>query len=160
MPEVRARKDKGMKMSERNYDVFFSYAHADAQTDEQKKILAVLKEAIEQALEGVAGRDSCVFLDSEALRWGDEWSARIRTCIDNARVFVYLLSPNYLKSNYCQREKMWWARREIRDGRLNKATRPIYYVKLTKTGDTVSDHYIQELTICQGVGKPFFASLD
>jgi|GEM_PF-2661533 len=147
-------------MSEQKYDVFFSYAHADAQTDEQKKILAVLKETIEQALEGVAGRESRVFLDSEALRWGDEWSARIRSCIDNARVFVYLLSPNYLKSNYCQREKMWWARREIRQGRLNKATRPIYYVELPETGDAVSDHYIQELTICQGVDKPFFASLD
>jgi len=147
-------------MSERKYDVFFSYAHADAQTDEQKKILAVIKGAIEQALKGVAGKDSCVFLDSEALRWGDEWSSKIRSCIDNARVFVYLLSPNYLKSNYCQREKMWWARREIRQGRLNKATRPIYYVELPETGDPVSDHYIQELTICQGVDKPFFASLD
>ena len=149
-----------MKMSEQKYDVFFSYAHADAQTDEQKKILAVLKETIEQALEGVAGRESRVFLDSEALHWGDEWSAKIRSCIDKARVFVYLLSPNYLKSNYCQREKMWWARREIRQGRLNKATRPIYYVELPETGDAVSDHYIQELTICQGVDKPFFASLD
>ena len=147
-------------MNERNYDVFFSYAHADAQTEEQKKILGAIKETIEEALGGVAGRDSCVFLDSEALRWGDEWSARIRSCIDNARVFVYLLSPNYLRSNYCQREKMWWAGREIRQGRLNKATRPIYYVELPETGDPVSDRYIRELMICQGDGKPFFASLD
>ena len=149
-----------MKMSGQKYDVFFSYAHADAQTDEQQKILSAIKEAIEQALKDVAGKDSCVFLDSEALRWGDEWSTKIRTCIDNARVFVYLLSPNYLKSNYCQREKMWWACREIRQGRLNKAIRPIYYVELPETGDPVSDHYIQELTVCQGAGKPFFASLD
>ena len=105
-------------MSEPRYDVFLSYAHADAYTEEQKKIVITIKMAIEEALKSVVGNDSCVFLDSEALKWGDEWGAKIQKCISNARVFVYLLSPNYLKSSYCQREKLWWARHEIRHGRL------------------------------------------
>ena len=158
-------------MSEPHYDVFLSYAHADAYTEEQKKIVVAIKNAIEEAMKSVAGNDSCVFLDSEALKWGDEWGAKIQDCISHARVFVYLLSPNYLKSSYCQREKLWWARHEIRRGRLNRETRPVYYIELPETGDEATDHDIRELMICQwdnkvftdskdGYGKPFFASLD
>ena len=62
-----------LPMSEPHYDVFLSYAHADAYTEEQKKIVVFIKNAIEEALKSVAGNDSCVFLDSEALKWGDEW---------------------------------------------------------------------------------------
>ena len=142
-------------MSEQKYDVFISYAHADAQTDEQKALVNEIKSAIEAALGG-----HYVFLDSEALVWGDEWSAKIRECIDNCRVFVYLLSPNYLRSDYCQREKLWWAKREIDKGRLNKATRPIYYISLPLTGDEQTDRYIRELKICQADDSPFFESLD
>ena len=144
------------------YDVFISYAHADARTEEQKKLVNEIKSSIEQALKTVSanGDDPHVFLDSEALGWGDEWSAKICRCIENCRVFVYLLSPNYLKSNYCQREKLWWAKREIAKGRLNKATRPIYYINLPATGDKQTNQYIDELMICQTEGKAFFNSLD
>ena len=73
------------------YDVFISYAHADAQTDKQKRFVDEIKSSIEQALKGVtaSGMSHRVFLDSEALGWGDEWNTRIRECIDNCRVFVY-----------------------------------------------------------------------
>ena len=149
-------------MNGKKYDVFLSYAHADAQTEEQTMLVAQIKDSIEKSLKGVAakGENSYVFLDSEALRWGDEWSAKIRACIDDCRVFVYLLSPNYLRSNYCQREKLWWAKREIDNGRLNKATRPIYYISLPLTGDEQTDRYIRELKICQADDRPFFESLD
>ena len=143
-------------MVQEKYDVFLSYAHADAQSDEQKRIVRSIKETIDQALQSVVEPDSCVFLDSEALKWGDEWNTKICESIDKARVFVYLLSPNYLKSNYCQREKLWWARREMRLGRLNKATRPIYFIELPKTDDSEVEHYKSELLICQANSKPFF----
>jgi len=149
----------------KQYDVFISYAHADAETDAQKQIVRSIKTAIDDALQEVFGRESCAFLDSEALGWGDEWSAKIRRCIDNADFFVYLLSPNYLLSSYCQREKLWWARHEIRQGRLNKYTRPIYFVPLPEAGGDADN--VREQMICQTDGlplldgeKPFFDSLD
>ena len=137
------------------YDVFISYAHADAQTDDGKALVKEIKSAIETALGG-----RYVFLDSEALKWGDEWSAKIRKCIDNCRVFVYLLSPNYLHSDYCQREKLWWARRETMLGRLNKDTLPIYYIALPKTEESALMQYGKEHRICQTDGRPFFESVD
>ena len=149
-----------MKMDERRYDVFLSYAHADARTDEQKQIVAAIKESIEQALKSVVGHNSCVFLDSEALKWGDEWNAKICKCIDQAKIFVFLLSPNYLRSDYCQREKLWWARHEIDQGRLNKTSRPIYYIQLPDSTDPVVTKYIEELEICQAQDRAFFDHLD
>ena len=102
-----------------------------------------------------------VFLDSEALRMGMEWESTIRESIRDCRVFIYLLSPNYLKSDYCQRERLWWARKEIKKGRLNKGTRPLYYIHLNSDSDPRSDQYRRECRLVQADDtKPFFESLD
>ncbi|MBR6056867.1 MAG: toll/interleukin-1 receptor domain-containing protein, partial [Victivallales bacterium] len=139
----------------KTYDVFISYAHADADTPERKAVVEAIKTSIEGALKDVLPQ-RFVFLDSEALQWGVEWSTKIRKCISNCRVFVYLLSPNYLCSDYCQREKLWWAKTEIDRGRLGKATRPIYYIRIPN----IDDEYAQENMIDQADGASFFDSLD
>ena len=139
--------------SEHHYRVFLSYAHADAQTDAGKMLIASFKEQINAALQSAAGKD-LVFLDSEALEWGDEWSARITECLQQCKVFVCLLSPNYQKSAYCKRERLMWERKEIRLGRLRKGTYPVYYIKL-------EDSKYEELLASQmDDAKPFFESLD
>ena len=138
---------------ENQYRVFLSYAHADAQTDAGKELIAYFKKKINAALHVVAGKN-LVFLDSEALEWGDEWSARITECIQQCKVFVCLLSPNYQNSSYCKRERLMWERKEIRLGRLRKGTFPVYYIRLEKSQD-------EELLASQmDDTKPFFESLD
>lgn len=143
------------------YDVFISYAHADADTQERKAVVEAIKTSIEGALKSVLShKRESVFLDSEALKWGDEWSTKIRKCISNCRVFVYLLSPNYLKSDYCQREKLWWAKTEIDRGRLHKTTRAIYYIRLPKnTKDPKIKAYKDECRVVQANNRPFFQYL-
>ena len=139
--------------SEHNYRVFISYAHADAQTDAGRNLIASFKEQINKALHAVAGKD-LVFLDSEALNWGDEWSTRIMECLQQCKVFVCLLSPNYQKSSYCKRERLMWERKEIRLGRLRKGTFPVYYIKLEDSKDE------ELLALQMDDAKPFFESLD
>ena len=149
------------------YDVFISYAHKDVQDpatgadDPVKKALVEkIKSAIEEALREGGSKHPFAFLDSEALQWGMEWNARICECIGRSRVFVYLLSPNYLLSDYCQRERLWWAQTELSRGRLHRGTRPVYYIRLPETTDPVAGQYIEELTVCQTDDRPFFQSLD
>ena len=149
------------------YDVFISYAHKDVQdpvtgADDPVKMALVekIKSAIEEALREGGSKHPFAFLDSEALQWGMEWNARICECIGRCRVFVYLLSPNYLRSDYCQRERLWWAQTELHRGRLHKGTRPVYYISLPETDDPVADQYIEELMVCQTDDKPFFQSLE
>ena len=142
------------------YDVFISYAHADAKKPEQKALIETIKTRIEEALQSVSAYPF-VFLDSEALRMGMEWESKIRESIRSCRVFIYLLSPNYLKSDYCQRERLWWAQKEIKKGHLNKGTCPIYYIHLNKDGDPRSDQYRRECRLIQADDtKPFFESLE
>ena len=137
----------------KTYDVFISYAHADAKTKAGKELIAQFKEQINTALEVVAGED-LVFLDSEALEWGEEWSKNIMECLQRCKIFVCLLSPNYQKSKYCKREWLMWERKEIRLGRLSKAASPVYYIRLT-------DKENEQLRIYQvDDAKPFFESLD
>ncbi len=136
-----------------NYRVFISYAHADAQTNASKKLIASLKEQINAALQSEAKED-LVFLDSDALDWGDEWSSKIMECLQQCKVFVCLLSPNYQKSAYCKRERLMWERKEIRLGRLRKGTLPVYYIR-------VDNEKTEELLFSEADDtEPFFENIE
>ncbi len=75
-------------------------------------------------------------------------------------MFVYLLSPNYLRSEYCRRERLIWAQQEIGRGRLNQTTRPVYYINLEKTDDPVRVREMDEHKIGQINSQPFFDSVE
>ena len=138
---------------ENQYRVFLSYAHADAQTEAGKNLIASFKEQINAVLQSAAGED-LVFLDSEALDWGNEWSSKITECLHQCKVFVCLLSPNYQQSAYCKRERLMWERKEIRLGRLRKGTQPVYYIRL-------DNEKTEELLISQADdSKPFFENIE
>jgi hypothetical protein len=113
----------------KTYGVFLSYAHKDAEEYGEHYIMKI-KEAIEEAIEDVAGDHSKVFLDTSALKEGDLWQSKIIKKMRECYVFLCLVSENYKKSQNCARERIWWSRREIQRGRLLKDTYPIYYVKL------------------------------
>ena len=110
------------------YDVFLSYSHADAKQFGQETIDKI-KQEIQDELQDVACRP-LVFLDAKALKISDGWQAKIMEKINECKVFICLLSENYLKSPYCTRERLWWAQKELWSGRLRKDTMPVYYVKL------------------------------
>lgn|GEM_PF-6225999 len=110
------------------YDVFLSYSHEDAKLYGQE-IIGRIKREIQDELRDFARRP-LVFLDTEALRYGDEWHAKIMEKIDECKIFICLLSPNYLESPYCTRERIWWARKETRNGRLRRDTCPVYFVQM------------------------------
>jgi hypothetical protein len=75
-------------------------------------------------------------------------------CLQQCKVFVCLLSPNYQKSAYCKRERLMWERKEIRLGRLRKGTYPVYYIRIDKESS-------EELLISQSDRlKPFFENVE
>ena len=110
------------------YDVFISYSHSDSDKY-GPELIQNIKKQIEQDLYDTTCR-RLVFLDSEALGYGDEWHAKIMEKLNECRVFVCLLSENYLKSSYCTRERLWWEKNEIQRGRLRRDTLPVYFISL------------------------------
>ena len=126
-----------MDQENSRYDVFISYAHQDKEKYGQE-LIPKIKQQIEEDLSKFIGR-RLVFLDSEALGYGDEWHAKIMEKLNECRVFVCLLSENYLKSSYCTRERLMWEKKEIQQGRLRKTTLPIYFIRLDKDPDPLND---------------------
>ena len=108
-----------------SYEIFLSYAHADAEKYGQDYI-----DEIKRRIEGSIGEKDVVFLDTQALGAGDAWNAAIQKSLDESKVFIYLLSENYLRQEYCARERLWWAQKEMAKGRLHQTTLPVFYIQI------------------------------
>ncbi|MBR7119364.1 MAG: tetratricopeptide repeat protein [Lentisphaeria bacterium] len=107
--------------------VFLSYAHADADKFGREYIDQIKQQIIDSFDGGID-----VFIDADELKLGNQWNAKIRQNLNESCVFICLVSESYLKSEYCTRERTWWAQKEMRQGRLYKNSLPFYYVKLEK----------------------------
>ena len=141
---------------ENRYDVFLSYAHKDVEGHpERERYLVELKRGIER----LAGKP-LVFLDSESILPGETWNSKIMMGIHSCKVFLCLLSKNYLESEYCKREYLWWCQKELQRGRIRKMTLPVYYVRFPEDIEDVasSSRLADELLSFQigGDARPWF----
>ena len=144
----------GDQPKETRYDVFLSYSHKDAELY-GKDLIQSIKDEIEADLFDITCR-RLVFLDSEALNYGDEWHAKIMEKLNECRVFICLLSDNYLNSTYCMRERLWWETREIRRGRLRQATLPVYFIRLNHDPNQDEKRRVRDLFGFQMESEPWF----
>ncbi len=58
---------------------------------------------------GTLTRDG-LFLDCDAIRWGDEWRKRVDTSLASVAFFIPVLTPRYFLSAECRRELQYFAR--------------------------------------------------
>ena len=94
--DLESQRDKLTLLSKRA-TIFISYARDD-------------REIAEQIYRELARQDYRVFFDEQSLKLGDEWEKTITTSIEDAveRGFVLmLLSPAYLTSKWCARERAY-----------------------------------------------------
>ncbi|MBO4647096.1 MAG: TIR domain-containing protein [Lentisphaeria bacterium] len=138
------------------YDVFLSYSHRDRDTFGMEYILRI-RDEIESSLNGlVAGHAPKVFLDAEALHLGELWHSKIMASLRQCKVFVCLVSDEYLNSDYCARERLWWDAQQTRDGRFLDRPYPVYFVKLAdKRRDDAKDLMAVEMD-----REPWFETLE
>ena len=115
------------------YQIFLSYSHRDADLLGTEYIWE-LKRQIEDSV----GMKDSVFLDVDALNLGVDWNKTINECLDCSKVFICLLSSNYIDSEYCRRERLWWENKEMRNGMLSRNTLPIYFIEVPEEKRTQS----------------------
>ncbi|MBQ7396561.1 MAG: tetratricopeptide repeat protein [Lentisphaeria bacterium] len=123
-----------------SYEIFLSYAHKDADMY-GKEYIDEIKRQIEESLQ----EKDIVFLDADALKLGNEWNAKIQDCLEKSKVFICLISENYIKSEYCTRERLWWAQKEMAKGQLNQSTLPMFYIDIDKNADAETQQKISKL---------------
>jgi hypothetical protein len=87
-------------------DIFVSYAHADdGGVPWSKLLIAGLELEVRKRLGGELGRELQVWLDENDIRLADNWVDRLEGAIAGTATFLALVSPNYMYSDVCSRER-------------------------------------------------------
>lgn len=105
-------------------DLFVSYAHLD---DSQGRVDELVQEIASQ-FRTLAGRELAIFFDKSAIPSMSAWEARIRGALSDARLFLAVVSPSYLASQYCRHEWKEYVRFEAMRHCLGEGVAPVYLV--------------------------------
>ena len=87
------------------YDVFISFAHIDNETlsKEQEGWITMLHRALQVRLAQLLGENPEIWRDPK-LQGNDDFDQEIVSKLLQARVLVSVLSPRYVKSDWCRKE--------------------------------------------------------
>ena len=108
------------------YDIFISYSRRD----NDKGQVAGLVERIAKQFEAFAGRRLEPFFDAKEISGGEYWQDKILTGLKDSRLMLACLSPEYLKSQWCEWEFNEYQKYELGRAFLGKGVAPIYFVKV------------------------------
>jgi hypothetical protein len=82
---------------------FFSYAHLDAQND--SKLVEALTTELERRVSAkLTNAEFSIWRDTAGLRTGEKWNDKIVHTIQNSQIFIVLLTPKWIQSEYCRKE--------------------------------------------------------
>jgi len=114
-------------------DVFVSYAHIDDQalTEGQPGWISSLHRALQVRLEQLLGKEAKIWRDLK-LQGNDVFSDRLIDNLPKVGVLVSVLSPRYVKSEWCQRELNEFVKASVKSGGLRIADK-LRVFKVVKT---------------------------
>jgi hypothetical protein len=108
----------------RESQAFWSYVHSD-DLAEGGRIARLAKDVVAQ-VEMLTGEPLTIFLDSDAIKWGEAWREKIDESLANVACFVPVLTPRYFMSAECRRELQVFARAATRLG-FRELVLPLLY---------------------------------
>ncbi len=87
------------------HDVFISYAHLDNRsvTQQQTGWVTRFHESLANVLSTRLGKDAAIWRDKK-LQGNDEFGAKIEEAFSKTAVLISILTPRYLKSEWCNKE--------------------------------------------------------
>jgi len=88
------------------HDVFISYAHVDneALLEGQDGWISIFQRALQKRLGQLLGRQVAVWWDRQRLSGNQYFDETIAAACESATVMVSVVTPRYLKSDYCNKE--------------------------------------------------------
>lgn len=87
---------------------FWSYVHADDEAEGGR--IACLARDVSSQFEMLTGDTLELFLDRDAIKWGDDWKNKVDSSLASVAFFIPVLTPRYFKSPECRRELQFFAR--------------------------------------------------
>lgn len=111
---------------------FWSYVHTD-DTAERGRISELARDVVAQ-YEMLTGETIDLFLDRDAIEWGDEWRHKIDESLASVAFFIPVITPRYFMRPECRRELQFFARRADRLG-IRELVLPLLYVDVPSFED-------------------------
>jgi hypothetical protein len=87
---------------------FWSYVHDD--DDAEGGRITRLARDVTGQYEMISGEKINLFLDRDALSWGDNWREKVDHSLETTAFFVAVLTPRYFMSSECRRELQTFVR--------------------------------------------------
>jgi hypothetical protein len=111
------------------YHVFISYARKD---NEPRQVngrgwVHLFHDRLEAQYHAFTQHPLEVFLDVERIENGEHWETHIQSALRQSRIFIAVLSPNYLASPICRMELEDYVRHEQSVTPGGDGVRPIYF---------------------------------
>jgi hypothetical protein len=94
-----------------DYDLFISYASGDNTDGVVEQFVAALDKQISDNLVNAFSKEKVrVYFDRQRLatQTAVSWEEQLKTAASSSAILVPLLSPNYLSSTYCSKERTWF----------------------------------------------------
>jgi hypothetical protein len=104
---------------------FWSYVHADDQADSGR--ISRLANDIKDQYQMLTGDTITLFLDKDAIKWGDIWRDEISSNLASTAFLIPVLTPRYFMSPECRSELQYVARKATDLG-LKNIILPLLYV--------------------------------
>jgi hypothetical protein len=111
---------------------FWSYVHKDDET-EAGRISRLARDVVAQ-YELLTGESIELFLDQDAIEWGENWRGKIDASLASVAFFIPVLTPRYFLSSECRRELQSFARRATALG-IKELVLPLVYVDVSVLHD-------------------------
>lgn len=111
---------------------FWSYVHKDDKAEGERISRLAKDVAAQYEMETAETID--LFLDKDALEWGDEWREKIDDNLASVAFFIPVLTPRYFSSPECRRELHFFARRATKLG-IKELVLPLLYVDVPSLHD-------------------------
>lgn len=119
---------------------FWSYVHTDDEAERGR--ISRLATDVAAEFEMLTGERIDLFLDKDAISWGEDWRNKIDESLSSIGFFIAVLTPRYFMSSECRRELQFFARRAKNLG-IKELVLPLLYVDISSLHeDTPSDDLV------------------
>jgi hypothetical protein len=113
------------------YDLFISYSRADNKNGYVTELIDQLSTDFLQ----FSGQPLKAFYDASEIRGMEDWRHRILGGLRSSHILLTCLSPNYLKSQYCEWEVNEYLKQEVGLAYFGDGIAPIYFVEVPGWND-------------------------
>jgi hypothetical protein len=111
---------------------FLSYVHKDDQV-EGGRISRLGRDIVNQ-FELLTGESISLFLDKDAIGWGENWRGKIDKSLSSVAFFIPVMTPRYFMSPECRRELQFFIRKTTDLG-IKELILPLLYVDVSDIRD-------------------------